>query len=171
MRIEEGWLVRDDGDPPVIWVVSPKSSALEVPEPLGCAWHNTGPIGDDPVAFCSRSASSATQASWHVLVTRDGRLIQGIPFTRGSWHVGRSGLVRGATRSINACLVGIELENLGRLKLVGGSWRYFVPGADPWRGNVPESSVVLVSGEGSFHDYPPRQRAAAASLLQGLVDS
>jgi N-acetyl-anhydromuramyl-L-alanine amidase AmpD len=170
MRIVDGWLQAEEGDPPVIQVRSPKSSALATPGPLGVVWHWTGWLGMDPVAYCRAAAASSREASWHVMVTRDGRMIQGIPFTRGSWHVGRRGRVAGQERSVNGCTVGVELENAGRLKQVEGRWRYFVGGATPWQGVIPGSEAVLVPGMGTFHDFPEAQREAAAALVAALVD-
>lgn len=171
MFIVDGWLIPSSGDPPVVQVRSPKHSALDVPQPLGAVWHNTGPTGSDPVEFCRRAAASDRQASWHVLVTRDGRLVQGVAFSRGSWHVGRRGRVAGVERVVNACTVGIELENLGRLREIEGRWRYYV-GEGRWD-LVPQGQLQIarVVGEGSFQDYPEPQRAAAGVLLTALVEA
>lgn len=169
MRIEDGWLVGEDWDPAVSQVRTPKYSALSagVDAPLGVVWHWTGRLGMDAADYCREDAGNKREASWHLMIARDGRVIQGVSFLRGSWHVGRKGLIAGQERSVNGCTVGIELENNGRLKKVEGVWRYFSGGK--WKGEVPESETVAVAGQGVFHDFPAAQRTTAAIVLAALV--
>lgn len=169
MRVVDGWLVSGEGDSPVLQVRSPKHGALSSPAPIAAVWHWTGWLGMDAAEYCRRAAASSREASWHVLIARDGRVIQGVPFTRAAWHVGRKGLIGGREVSINGTTVGIELENAGRLKKVGGAWRYYV-GDGRWEGNIPEAEVVHVPGEGVFHGFTGPQIATAAQVLAALVD-
>ena len=57
-------------------------------------------------------------ASAHLVVGRDGEIIQLVPFDTEAWHAGRSWY---AGRSgLNRYSIGIELDNLGMLRLSGG---------------------------------------------------
>lgn len=57
-------------------------------------------------------------ASAHVVIGRDGQLIQLVPFNIEAWHAGRS-CYEGRS-GLNRYSVGIELDNLGKLRLTGG---------------------------------------------------
>ena len=170
---EQGFLATEPGDvQPLLTILSPKHYALEGEHPLGVVWHWTGWLGMDAEHYCRAAAQSARQASWHVMICRDGRVIQQVPFTRGSWHTGDGGQVGGRVfRNVNKATVGIELENAGRLKKIHGQWRYFVGGDNPWRGDIPEEQVRSVPGEGVFHNFTEAQVDAAAVVLGALVDA
>lgn len=125
-------------------VESVRHTALEVPTPLGIVWHWTAgrcttPAHADNLVAGIRTYDKGKDvaASWHVLIAKDGRLFQSVPFNQGSWHVGRPGRIGGlpaktvdgtwnATTfpavpgsrlfgNINRGTVGVELENSGRL--------------------------------------------------------
>jgi len=48
------------------------------------------------------------RVSSHVLIRRDGELVQYVPFTRRAWHAGQS--CYGAQQACNDFAIGIELE-------------------------------------------------------------
>ncbi len=48
------------------------------------------------------------RVSSHVLIRRDGELVQYVPFTRRAWHAGQS--CYGARQACNDFAIGIELE-------------------------------------------------------------
>lgn len=55
----------------------------------------------------------ASKASAHVVVGRDGAIVQLIPFDIIAWHAGASTL--GARTGLNKFSIGIEIDNAGRL--------------------------------------------------------
>lgn len=187
MRVDdEGWLVHEDGDPRVVRCPTVRTCALEVPAPLGMVWHWTAGRGGPGYAeTLARRAQRYRRgvdrpASWHVLVAKDGTVYQSAPFTVGTWHVGRPGVVAGRRfENVNRATVGCELENAGRLRQLGGRfycWPYFTNPAAPAHERRPEprcavdaARAVVVPGEGTFDAFPPEQEAAAARLLAALV--
>lgn len=58
-------------------------------------------------------AAAAGPVSTHLLIRRDGTLIQYVPFTRRAWHAGRS--VFGGRERCNDFSIGIELEGTDTL--------------------------------------------------------
>lgn len=59
-------------------------------------------------------ARDEVKASAHVVIGRDGKVFQLVPFDTEAWHAGRS-LYKGRA-NLNRCSLGIELDNLGRLE-------------------------------------------------------
>jgi len=157
MKVDEaGWLATAAGEAPVLRVPSVRSNPLEEKLPLGIVWHWTGghsrnTIYAKALADEIRTFNRATDraASWHALISKDGTIIQSVPFVAGSWHAGRPGRIGGkpaqvqthmnpvtglpdgaptwdATAwpgklyaNINRVTIGIELVNAGRLEKVG----------------------------------------------------
>ena len=60
------------------------------------------------------------KASAHVVIGRDGQVIQMVPFNIEAWHAGRSSY--GEASGLNHYSVGIELDNLGQLRQEGGKF-------------------------------------------------
>ncbi|MBC8125495.1 MAG: N-acetylmuramoyl-L-alanine amidase [Candidatus Kapabacteria bacterium] len=129
----------------------------------------------------SSAASSATwlrnpvsKASAHIVIGRDGAVVQLVPFNKIAWHAGVSSWE--GLRGMNAHSIGIELDNAGRVtKRADGKWQNALGVV------VPASAVVEGAhkndGRVSFwHTYSPAQiesaRVVAALLVQkyGLVD-
>jgi N-acetyl-anhydromuramyl-L-alanine amidase AmpD len=181
------WLVtQESGLPAVLKVPSSRTTdlAVELGGPAGIVWHWTGGPARGP-AFATALAgeirtfnpSRDRAASWHVLVAKDGRLLQSIPFNRGSWHVGRPGRIAGKLHAnINRATVGVELENSGRLEQVGGKfycWPFWLnpdhhdTGPDP-KLEIPAERAELCGGV-HFDAFPLAQEVAAARLMSALV--
>lgn len=55
----------------------------------------------------------ASKASAHIVVGRDGRVVQLVPFNTIAWHAGAS--THGARTGLNKFSIGIEIDNAGRL--------------------------------------------------------
>lgn len=63
----------------------------------------------------------ASQASSHLIIDRDGAIIQMVPFNRRAWHAGESKW--GELTDINTHSIGIEIVNAGKLrKRSDGTW-------------------------------------------------
>lgn len=108
------------------------------------------------------------QSSAHVVVERDGSIIQCVSFDKVAWHAGRSawkGLV-----GLNRHSLGIEIANWGPLKPSGGAW---VDG----RGRKVEAPCLAVHRHGNpdgsrrpmgWEPYPGPQVEAVAELVRAL---
>jgi N-acetylmuramoyl-L-alanine amidase len=106
------------------------------------------------------------QNSAHVIVGRDGEVVQMAPFSLATWHVGASqwqGL-----NGLNRYSVGIDLVNWGRLARRGGRW------VAPNDEEVPASEVLEVRDPRTgqvqgWQRFTPRQVEVVANLARALV--
>ncbi len=62
----------------------------------------------DPLAHPSFRELAQMQVSAHLLIRRDGELVQYVPFTRRAWHAGASN--HGGRERCNDFSIGIEIE-------------------------------------------------------------
>lgn len=58
-------------------------------------------------------ARADTDVSAHLVIARDGSIIQVLPFDTVAWHAGRS--KHHGRENLNQCSIGIELDNAGEL--------------------------------------------------------
>ena len=119
------------------------------------------------------------KGSAHVIVDRDGTIIQCVPFDTFAWHAGDSqwanrGLRNGAS-SLNSYSIGIELVNWGP---------DFVKEGEGWK-NTKHKTVLLPAEDAvlatSKHDYPKEgcgwqifpqtQIDAAIEIAQALMQA
>lgn len=173
---KDGWLeLAASGLPPVIRIPSARSNGLDVPKPLGVVWHWTGGVGHTPKFATNLAESIRTYnrvkdrpASWHFLVARDGRILQSVPVTMGAWHVGRPGRIGGKMfGNINRATVGIELENAGLVKDMGGA--HFEAWPFDGTAKLPDTRLLAEAAGALYDDFPEEQVAAAQRLLTELV--
>ena len=192
---EGGWL---EG-PGVVRVPSVRHGALTSRVahgergPLGVCWHWTGGVCRPGYAgvlarkIRTYNPTKDRAASWHVVISKQGWVYQSVPLDQGSWH-SAVGTVRddaGLTHRVNRCLVGIELENAGRLKFLDEAWRChpywrharplhiadqdgFNKLADPALIIDPNRSVVA-PGSGAFDRFPQAQVTAAGFVLGAIA--
>ncbi|MEO1051223.1 MAG: N-acetylmuramoyl-L-alanine amidase [Bacteroidota bacterium] len=116
----------------------------------------------DPVAKYLTNKNA--QASVHLIIDRDGRIIQQIPFNRKSKSSGRSEY-RGL-KNFNHISIGIQLVNLGRLTLEDGEFK------DPYGKTVNSDEVEqkrdkFTNQQSYWHKYTDIQidRAKKIALL------
>jgi hypothetical protein len=186
MKVDDkGWLAAEDGDPAVTRFPTVRTYALATPAPLGIVWHYTagrgGPGFSESLARRAQTFRRGVDrpASWHVLVAKDGAVFQSAPFTVGTWHVGKPGVIAGRRfDNINHATVGCELENAGRLRKLGDQvycWPYFVnPEAPEYeRRSDPHCAVdasrAVVTNDGLFDAFTPAQESSATVLLRALA--
>lgn len=108
------------------------------------------------------------RVSAHLVVDRDGRIDQLLPFTTIGWHAGIS---RWAGRTgLNACSVGIELVNAGPVTPAPGreGWLADDGTALPPGCPVAESTHRLEPAPRRWEVFPPAQIAAARQII-GLL--
>jgi len=158
----------------------------------GIVWHytDTGAAPGSAIKLAQRLAQpGGRQASWHILIGRDGTIIQSIPLTLASWHAGSETAgkflqnVRGIWRlhpkggvGANSLFAGVELECVGEVRKVGDQWRGW-----PFGKPTPDGSIgVRVSGDEVveakdatgrvrfWHGYTPAQELAAERVVMAI---
>ncbi|MDP9835971.1 N-acetylmuramoyl-L-alanine amidase [Neorhizobium huautlense] len=114
----------------------------------------------------SLAKDNETKASVHLLIGRDGKIAQIVPFNRVAWHAGKSQW--GEISGLNSHSIGIELSNYGVLtKLANGK---FVT----WFGKeVPDGEVMEAVHERGgplrgWHTYPQKQLETLISVAHAL---
>lgn len=201
---EDHWLTAaSSGLPPVLRVPSVRSGMLAADlrgAPLGLVWHWTGGRPAD-INFAKALAeeirtfnrASDRAASWHILIAKDGTIIQSLPTNVAAWHVGKPGRIGSAPKkhagqwdwphwggrlfaNVNQATVGVELVNAGRLEKVGEKffcWPFWLDpdhpasGADP-KLEVEASRAVLHAGTW-YDDFPKAQEMASARVVTALM--
>lgn len=104
----------------------------------------------------------AAKASAHLVIGRDGAVVQMVAFNRRAWHAGKS--VWGKLEGMNQYALGIELVNAGKLrKRADGQW------VDWAKHEIPESEVSMATHpaegvEAGWHEYPEVQIEAAIQV-------
>jgi N-acetylmuramoyl-L-alanine amidase len=117
-----------------------------------------GQSGEAAVNWLCRKDS---KASAHVVIDRDGKITQLIPFNRVAFHAGASSW-EGLT-GLNQYSIGVELDNAGRLSKVGTQWQ-------SWFGRMyPAEEVVEATHKNDsraygWHAYTDVQIQAALDL-------
>lgn len=109
--------LQDDQGNPIRYKRSANIGGQLVPEYL-VIHYTEGATSAGAVDWLTRRDS---QVSAHLVIARDGKIIQLVPFNRVAYHAGPSkweGRV-----GLNNCSIGIELDNPGRLIKHGDRWR------------------------------------------------
>ncbi len=143
----------------------------------GGAFANTPKI---LVVHFTFGASGRSSANWfndpnnpgssaHVVIDRDGSIIQCVDFNTIAWHAGNSRL-RGMV-GLNQFSFGMELANWGYLKRAGDGWtshtgtRINDPFLAAHKAGNPDGSTTPIGWE----PYPSEQIASAVALARALV--
>lgn len=164
MKIVDHRLVKDDGTP-YPFVKTPNVGGKVVHRFL-VMHYTAGRNARESIDFL---ATKKAAASAHVVIGRDGKITQMVPFDRVAWHAGKSrweGIV-----GLNAYSLGIELDNAGKLKRAGGKWRAVFGAVIP-DAEVAEAVHKNEKKEGivrGWHEYAPKQLEAALELAALLV--
>lgn len=162
MHIENHRLFIEPGRPAVFVATTNQSREIQ---PLYLVMHYTAGLGLDGAV--SWLASPAANASAHLVIGRDGRIVQMVSFNRRAWH---AGLSRWADLvGLNGFSIGIELDNAGRLQRRGdGAWTH------PASGRViPANEVITATHKNEtvvagWHAYTPAQILAAERVGRTL---
>ena len=110
MIIEKGYLVGSDTDRKVKQLHCDKKSGKLV-DPEAIVLHYTA--GGNAMSSAQYLARRDVDASAHVVVARDGGIIQLLPFDTVAWHAGVSEYE--GRRHLNQWSIGIEMDNAGEL--------------------------------------------------------
>lgn len=106
-------------------------------------------------------------ASAHLLIGRDGQIVQLAAFDRIAWHAGQSRW-RGL-EGLNRHAIGIELDNAGALARQAGGWRAWF-GADYPETDVLEAVHKNETAPRGWHLFTEAQLEATALVARLLVD-
>jgi N-acetylmuramoyl-L-alanine amidase len=163
MKIRNHRLSFDDGNA-VAFVASPHTGPVIVPRFL--VIHYTA--GSSAAGAISWFQNPASRVSAHLVVARDGKITQMVPFNREAWHAGQSRW--GSYAGLNFHSIGVELDNAGHLIRSGGKW------VSPLtRRSYPDSEVTVANHKNDppgaapsgWHAYTPAQ--IEATLECGLA--
>lgn len=116
-------------------------------------------------SLCTRKPQG--NASAHLVLARDGRIVQLAPFNVVAWHAGVSqwnGLV-----GLNRASVGIELDNAGALSRVGDKFIAWF-GEEYGAGDVLLAEHKHGGGTRPWHAYTEAQIERALELAELLVE-
>jgi len=151
-------------------------------------WHwssgNSRPGQTKRLAKAIVKYSKDWEASWTLMISKQGEIWQSCSFRQGAWHVapryysGKRPVPKstplgikfgsGATHRVNLSSAGCELENAGKLKKIDGIWRCWP--FTPKRGYTLKRITIeperVVEYQGRFYDeFPDVQITAAADAL------
>ena len=114
--------------------------------------------------FCSDECNTSA----HIVVERDGTIVQQVPFDRKAFHAGAS--VWKGEKFCNGFAIGIEIVNPGKLDKDGRAWFH----KKTERG-FPVAGLKRVKtaqhGDGWWLDYTAEQIEAVTNLCKALVGS
>jgi len=161
MKILRHRLHQEDGTP-VRFVASPNRGGQLQHKYL--IMHYTA--GLDAEGAIRSLTNPQVKASAHLVIGRDGEVVQLVPFDRVAWHAGRSrwhGL-----KGLNRHSIGIELDNAGRLEQQGGQWRAWFGKVYP-ADSVHEAVHKNETRSAGWHTYSEAQLFAALAVSQLLV--
>ncbi len=127
--------------------------------------HYTG--GASPQSSAAWLCDPASQVSSHLVIGRDGSIVQLVPFDTTAWHAGQSAW--GTYTKLNSYSVGIELDNAGMMTRSGSQWLSNF-------GKIYPDSEVQTSPHKSFpnvmyawHKYTDVQLKVAADVVAALI--
>lgn len=160
MKIRNHRLFTDD-DQPVDFEPTPNQGGTLDPRFL-IMHYTAGASLQSSVQWMQRPEA---KASAHVVIGRDGRVVQMVPFNKVAWHAGRSSWA--GLNGLNQYSLGIELDNWGPLKeRAPGTWA-------SWMGSaVPANDVIVArhrhgGPETGWHAFTPIQIETA--ILVGVA--
>jgi N-acetylmuramoyl-L-alanine amidase len=168
MKISQHRL-HDDGGTPVSFRESPNHRGVLAPDYL--LIHYTA--GRSAEASISWLCNPRAKASAHLVIGRDGSVVQLVPFNVVAWHAGASAWRDGDERivGLNRRAIGIELDNPGRLVRRGERWRSLFLGTEYADAEVIEATHKNESRAAGWAVYPREQLDALLEVCAALVDA
>lgn len=150
----------------VPFVQSPNVGGALTPKILVLHYTASGPSGDIARYF----ARSDVKVSAHLVIRRDGSVIQCVPFNVVGWHAGPSTWsTRDGRRfnGLNSHSIGIEIENWGPVTKVGSGWKSWT-GATVDGGNVIEARHKFGSPTCGWESFTEAQVEATAEASRAI---
>jgi N-acetylmuramoyl-L-alanine amidase len=139
----------------VEFVKSPNTGGKLVPRFLVMHYTAGGPSFDTAKYF----TKPAAEVSAHLVVRRDGTMVQCVPFDVVGWHAGKSRWVDRAGNQLiglNTHAIGIEIENWGPLRRIGSGWISWT-GEAVEAGKVIEARHKFGTPDGGWEVFTPAQ--------------
>ncbi|MHB1103814.1 MAG: N-acetylmuramoyl-L-alanine amidase [Devosia sp.] len=119
------------------YVPSPNSGGALQPKFIVIHYTASGEGFDTAAYFAKRAA----KASAHLVIRRDGTLVQCTPFNMIAWHAGKSqwtGVDGKHYVNLNRHAIGLEIENWGPLRKSAAGWV-------SWSGTLVDGSRVVAA--------------------------
>lgn len=151
-------------------ILSPYTGGKFAKTPAVTVMHFTYGASAESSADWFRNPDNKQKSSAHIVIGRDGRIIQCVDFDTAANHAGRS-FWRGRS-GLNSWSFGIELANWGYLKRSAGSWVSWTDRAIPnpimaiHKNGNPDNSVEPIGWE----PYPAIQLEVAANVVRVLAE-
>jgi len=108
-----------------------------------------------------------TQASYHVIIGRDGKLYQMVPFNLIAWDSGIGEETFQGLKYPNNHGIGISFENLGDITISDEGW--FIAEKAWFGATVISMENVDWKARGAWHSYTKEQLVVGAALIRMLV--
>ena len=165
MKIRNHRLAWDDGRA-ASFIASPHVGGVISPRFL--VVHYTA--GSSAAGTISWFRNPSSKVSAHLVIGRDGKSTQMVPFNREAWHAGQSRW--GSLSGLNRHSIGIEIDNAGQLIRSGGKW------VSPLtRRSYPDSEVTVAPHKNDlpgaapcgWHAYTSAQIEATLECGMALV--
>lgn len=157
MKINNHRLIADQNEP-FSFQKSPNQS--QTISPLYLVIHYTA--GSSLEGAVNWFLNPQAQASAHLVIGRDGTVVQMVDFNKKAWHAGKS--IWGNLEGLNSYSIGIELVNSGRLsKRSDGQWVN-------WAKNIiPDDQVTIATHKdeteaNGWHEYSDQQIQCALNI-------
>lgn len=165
MKIRNHRLTRDDGSA-LPYLASPHVGTNITPRFL--VIHYTG--GSSAAGTISWFQDPTSNVSAHLVIARDGKITQMVPFDCGANHAGQSRW--GNLSGLNRTSIGVELDNAGCLIRSGGKWVSKLA-----RRSYPDSEVTVAvhkndppgTAPSGWHAYTSAQIEATLECGMALV--
>jgi len=125
--------------------------------------HYTVGVGDGLIKLY---ADPKLNASQHVVIRRDGSVVQYLPIDYRALHVGSASW--GSLASMNGHSIGVSLENWGELKRSGSEWKT-VYGRTVPADEVVEAQHKQGGGAMAWHAFTRAQIETTKLLLKSIV--
>ena len=128
-----------------------------------------GPEAPDEARMRAWLADDSRQTSTHLVILRDGRVLQAAELGERTWHAGGSAWTdpKGAvTKSINFQSIGVDLENVGYVKRAPDGVGF----VDGYGGRYKGASPVKASGSWC-EPYTGVQLVALAAVVRWIAES
>lgn len=135
-------------------------------EPCYLVFHFTA--GESIQSAVDWFCNPESKASAHLVIGRDGRIIQLAPFNVRTWHAGRSHWE--GVSGLNQCSLGIEMVNAGRLAKAGDRYISWFNVEYP-ENEVVEAEHKFENAVSYWHAYTEAQLECAMELADMLVNT
>ena len=148
------------------YIPSPNSGGALRPKFIVIHYTASGTDFDIAAYFARRAA----KASAHLVIRRDGELVQCVPFNMRAWHAGKSrwtGADGARYENLNHHAIGIEIENWGPLGKSAAGWV-------SWSGTLVDGDRVIEARHQSgapncgWETFTQAQVGAAAEAARAI---